>query len=111
MIEPLPAAARLAATARDEVMQGMDAWHYDDVRDAITRTFEFTDFIAAFGFMMRVAVLAEQRQHHPEWSNVYNVVRIVLTTHDCGGLSLRDIELAQAIDLAIGGELNGRRPG
>ena len=66
--------------------------------DGISRRFVFGDFVAAFGFMTRVAILAEKADHHPEWSNVYNRVDIVLTTHDAGGLSQRDIDLAQAID-------------
>jgi 4a-hydroxytetrahydrobiopterin dehydratase len=66
--------------------------------DGISRRFTFADFNAAFGFMTRVAILAEKADHHPEWSNVYNRVDIVLTTHDAGGLSRRDVDLAQAID-------------
>jgi 4a-hydroxytetrahydrobiopterin dehydratase len=64
----------------------------------IERTFRFADFVAAFGFMTRVAILAEKADHHPEWSNVYNRVTIRLTTHDAGGLSARDADLAAAID-------------
>ncbi|WP_311268454.1 4a-hydroxytetrahydrobiopterin dehydratase [Sphingobium sp. WCS2017Hpa-17] len=70
--------------------------------DGISRRFTFTDFVAAFGFMTRVAILAEKADHHPEWSNVYNRVDIVLTTHDAGGLSQRDIDLAKAIDELAG---------
>jgi 4a-hydroxytetrahydrobiopterin dehydratase len=62
------------------------------------RQFRFSNFVHAFGFMTRVALLAEQRDHHPEWSNVYNRVDIALTTHDCNGLSARDFALATAID-------------
>jgi len=65
---------------------------------AISREWVFADFVAAFGFMARVAILAEKQDHHPEWSNVYNRVSIRLTTHDAGGLSQRDIRLALAID-------------
>jgi 4a-hydroxytetrahydrobiopterin dehydratase len=64
---------------------------------AIERRFKFADFSQAFAFMTRVALLAEQADHHPEWSNVYNRVDIALTTHDAGGLSQRDVALAQAI--------------
>ena len=64
----------------------------------IERTFLFKDFVSAFGFMSSVALLAEKSDHHPEWSNVYNRVVIYLSTHDCGGLSARDFELAKAID-------------
>ena len=66
---------------------------------ALRRSFRFADFSAAWAFMSRVALLAERHDHHPEWSNVYNRVEIALTTHDAGGLSQRDIKLAQAIDL------------
>jgi 4a-hydroxytetrahydrobiopterin dehydratase len=65
---------------------------------AICREFTFSDFVAAFGFMSRVALLAEKADHHPEWSNVYNRVTIELTTHDANGLSQRDIDLAGAIN-------------
>lgn len=66
--------------------------------DRIKRSLRFADFAEAFGFMARVAVVAEKMDHHPEWSNVYNRVEIELTTHDAGGLSERDVELAKAID-------------
>ncbi len=66
--------------------------------DGIDRQYRFVDFVAAFGFMARVALLAEKADHHPEWSNVYNKVDIRLTTHDAGGLSARDFALAKAID-------------
>lgn len=65
---------------------------------AIVRGFRFADFVAAFGFMTRVALLAEKSDHHPEWSNVWNRVEITLTTHDANGLSTRDVALATAID-------------
>jgi 4a-hydroxytetrahydrobiopterin dehydratase len=68
---------------------------------AISKTFTFKDFIAAWGFMSRVALLAEKRDHHPDWRNVWNKVEITLTTHDAGGLSTRDFELATAIDRLI----------
>jgi len=68
---------------------------------AIERTFTFGDFLEAFGFMTRVAMLAQQADHHPEWSNVYNQVVITLTTHDAGGLSKRDITMAKAIDALL----------
>lgn len=73
-------------------------WMLMDGRDAIMRQFRFADFSAAWGFMSRVALLAETQDHHPEWSNVYGRVTIVLTTHDAGGLSERDVRLARAID-------------
>jgi 4a-hydroxytetrahydrobiopterin dehydratase len=66
----------------------------------LRREFKFADFVTAFGFMTRVAILAEKADHHPEWFNVYNKVRIDLTTHDAGGLSERDFALAKQIDAA-----------
>lgn len=69
--------------------------------DGIARAFSFASFVDAFGFMTRVAILAEKADHHPEWSNVYNRVNITLTTHDAGGLSQRDIDLARAIDALL----------
>jgi 4a-hydroxytetrahydrobiopterin dehydratase len=65
------------------------------------RSFKFADFVEAFGFMTRVALLAEKADHHPEWSNVYNRVDILLTTHDCDGLSQRDLDLARKIDKLV----------
>jgi 4a-hydroxytetrahydrobiopterin dehydratase len=74
-------------------------WRYQPERGgSITRDFTFIDFNEAFGFMTRVALLAEQHNHHPEWSNVYNRLSITLTTHDAGGLSSRDLDLAQRIN-------------
>jgi 4a-hydroxytetrahydrobiopterin dehydratase len=95
MIEQLDEDER--AVALDE----LDDWDYDDARDAITRQFVFADFVEAFGFMTRVAILAEKADHHPEWSNVYARVDILLTTHDAGGLSARDVALAHAIDALV----------
>jgi 4a-hydroxytetrahydrobiopterin dehydratase len=67
-------------------------------RDAIQKSFKFADFTQAWGFMTRVALAAEKADHHPEWSNVYNKVEIVLSTHDAGGLSDKDVALARFID-------------
>lgn len=92
MVEKLDLAAR-ATLAAD-----LPGWTMVDGRDAIRREWRFGDFSAAWGFMARVALLAEQQDHHPEWSNVYNRVTILLTTHDAGGLSARDVRLARAID-------------
>ena len=72
-------------------------------RDAIARKLRFGDFNAAFGFMARVALKAEQMDHHPEWFNVYNRVEVVLTTHDAGGVSEKDVALAQFMDAIAGG--------
>ena len=92
MVEPLSEAERADA------LDGLADWDYDEARDAITRRFTFKDFNQAFGFMTRVALLADKADHHPEWSNVWNRVDILLTTHDADGLSTRDIQMAQAID-------------
>lgn len=85
-------------TARKEALKNLTHWHYDADANGIRRSFRFSDFAAAFGFMTHVAILAEKADHHPEWFNVYNRVDILLTTHDAGGLSQRDIDLATKID-------------
>ena len=95
MVERLDAAGRAALAA------ALPDWQPVAGRDAIRRTFHFPDFSAAWGFMARVALLAEAQNHHPEWSNVWNRVEIVLTTHDAGGLSDRDLRLARAIDALL----------
>ena len=95
MIEQLDEDERAAA------LDLLGEWDYDEARDAITRQFMFADFVEAFGFMTRVAILAEKADHHPEWSNVYNRVEVLLTTHDAGGLSTRDVALAKAIDALV----------
>jgi 4a-hydroxytetrahydrobiopterin dehydratase len=77
-------------------------WEVVSGQDAIRRAFKFADFSAAWGFMSRVALLAEKADHHPEWSNVYNRVEILLSTHDAGGLTMRDLKLAEAIDAVAG---------
>lgn len=91
-------ADKLTEDQRAEALAGLPAWQRVDGRDAITRTFKFKDFNAAFGFMARAALKAEQLDHHPEWSNVYNRVEVTLTTHDAGGLTTLDIELAAFMD-------------
>ncbi|MDO9502531.1 4a-hydroxytetrahydrobiopterin dehydratase [Falsiroseomonas sp.] len=97
MIRPLDAAARA------ELPHILPRWQVVEGRDAIRCRFRFTDFSAAWGFMSRVALLAEKLDHHPEWSNVWNRVEILLTTHDAGGLSERDVAMAQAIDAIAAG--------
>ena len=94
---------KLSDTARKTTLEPLlkDGWEMVEGRDAIKKTFEFKNFVDTFGFMTRVAILAEKADHHPEWSNVYNRVDIVLTTHDAGGLSQRDVDLARAIDALI----------
>ena len=90
------AAQRLNEQHRSELASRLPNWSVDGER--LRRDFQFRDFIAAFGFMSQVALLAEARNHHPNWSNVYNRVTIELTTHDLGCLSNLDAELAVAID-------------
>lgn len=91
----------LTEAERADALDGLPDWDHDEGRDAITRRFVFADFPQAFAFMTRVALIAERMNHHPEWENVYNRVEITLTTHDCGGLSARDVTLAQAIDALV----------
>ncbi|MFM2148179.1 MAG: hypothetical protein RLZZ187_485 [Pseudomonadota bacterium] len=93
--------AKLAPEARAALGQTLPGWTPVEGRDAIQRSFRFRDFSEAFGFMARVALLAEAQDHHPEWSNVWNRVEIVLSTHDAGGLSARDVRLAQAINALL----------
>jgi 4a-hydroxytetrahydrobiopterin dehydratase len=95
--------AKLTDAERAELLPTLQEWTHEPVRDAIVRRFVFDDFVMAFGFMSRVALLAEKADHHPEWSNVYNRVDILLTTHDADGLSQRDIALARAIEATAKG--------
>jgi 4a-hydroxytetrahydrobiopterin dehydratase len=97
-------AERLSAEARKSALKGLTGWTEVSGREAITRTFSFKDFNEAFGFMSRVALVAEKRDHHPEWRNVYKTVEVVLATHDAGGVTALDIELAKAMN-AIAGQL------
>ncbi len=90
--------SKLDDGARAAALSALSHWNFDSEVQGIRRTLSFTDFAEAFGFMTRVAILAEKADHHPEWFNVYNRVEILLTTHDAGGLSQRDIDLATAID-------------
>lgn len=94
--------ARLTPAERDAALADLPQWSLRGDGFAIERALRFADFSAAFGFMTRVALYAEQADHHPEWSNVYNRVTITLTTHDAGGLSARDIAMARAIDAIAG---------
>jgi len=90
--------AKLAAGEREAALKELRNWQMVKDRDAIKRSFKFRNFSEAWGFMARVALLAESQDHHPEWFNVYNKVDITLSTHDAGGLSARDVKLAKAID-------------
>lgn len=89
---------KLSAAERAGLAEALPAWRLVEGRDAITRSLRFKDFSEAWGFMARVALLAEAQDHHPEWFNVWNRVEITLSTHDAGGLSARDVRLAKAID-------------
>ncbi|WP_174286855.1 4a-hydroxytetrahydrobiopterin dehydratase [Sphingomonas bacterium] len=99
---PAPDLQPLSDAERADALDGLPEWDYDEARDAITRSIVFSDFVEAFGFMTQVALIAEKADHHPEWTNVYNRVAVLLTTHDAGGLSGRDIEMAEAIDAILG---------
>ena len=93
---------KLTGTARQKALSSLKGWKKVPRRDAIVNAYKFADFNEAFGFMSRVALKADRMDHHPEWSNVYNNVTITLTTHDAGGVSMRDIELAKFIDRIAG---------
>ncbi len=92
---------QLTAEERDSWLSGLKGWALTREGKAIQRTFEFGDFSEAFAFMTRVAMIAETRDHHPEWFNVYNRVEITLTTHDADGLSRRDVKMARKIDALL----------
>jgi 4a-hydroxytetrahydrobiopterin dehydratase len=93
--------SRLSADEARAHLAGLPQWRHDEQRGAIARQFDFADFIDAFAFMTEVALWAEKRNHHPEWSNVYSRVSVTLTTHDVSGLSMNDIELARLMDHAF----------
>lgn len=80
----------------EQLSKSLSNWKHN--KDTIQQTFKFNDFISAFSFMTKVAILAEKMNHHPEWSNTYNTVNITLTTHDSGGITKLDLELAKQIE-------------
>jgi 4a-hydroxytetrahydrobiopterin dehydratase len=88
----------LSAQARKSALKRLPGWSEVGGRNAIARSYVFRDFNEAFGFMCRVALVAEKNDHHPEWRNVYRTVEVVLSTHDAGGVTARDIELAGAMN-------------
>ncbi len=92
--------AKFDKAQRAAALKSLDGWTDDAKRDAIVKTFVFGNFVEAFGFMTQAALVAERMDHHPEWSNVYKTVSVLLTTHDAGGLTSKDIELARAMDEA-----------
>ncbi|EDO39949.1 predicted protein [Nematostella vectensis] len=91
---------KLSPERREKELKSLlsTGWVEAKTRDAIQKDFHFKNFNQAFGFMTRVALMAEKMDHHPEWSNVYNKVNITLTTHDCGGISSNDVKMAEFID-------------
>jgi len=91
-------AGRLSTPEINHHLHELHGWVMVEDREAIRKTFHFENFNAAFGFMTRVALVAEQMDHHPEWLNVYNRVEVVLSSHDVEGLSARDFKLASRID-------------
>jgi len=91
-------AERLTAEARTDALADLIGWAEVQDRDAIRKTFRFKDFNEAFGFMSRVALMAEKMDHHPEWFNVYNRVDVTLSSHDAGGVTHRDVDLARFMD-------------
>jgi 4a-hydroxytetrahydrobiopterin dehydratase len=89
---------KLTGSARQTALGKLQGWSELTGRDAIQKKFAFKDFNEAFGFMARVALIAEKLDHHPEWFNVYNKVEVTLSSHDAGGLTERDVKLAAAMD-------------
>ena len=92
---------KLSEQERAEALAGLAGWNHEADRDAIRKLFTFRDFGEAFAFMTRIALEAEKADHHPDWSNVWNKVDILLTTHDAGGLTMRDVALAKKIEAIV----------
>ncbi len=88
----------LSGPERAKALAGLDGWQEVEGRDALAKTYKFKDFNAAFGWMSRVAMIAEQLDHHPEWFNVWNKIDVTLATHEAGGVTERDIALATRMD-------------
>jgi 4a-hydroxytetrahydrobiopterin dehydratase len=97
-------AQKLTGQARADALGKLGGWSEVGGRDAISKKFVFKDFNAAFGFMTRAALVAEKMDHHPEWFNVYKTVEVTLSTHDAGGVTERDVKLAEAMERIAGGE-------
>jgi 4a-hydroxytetrahydrobiopterin dehydratase len=95
--------SKLSREARSAALAKLAGWQEVSGRDAIAKTFVFADFNEAFGFMTRAALVAEKMDHHPEWSNVYKTVVVTLSTHDAGGVTARDIALAEAMERIAAG--------
>ena len=95
-------AEKLQGATREAALAELSGWREVDDRDAIAKSFQFKDFSEAFGWMARVALVAEKMDHHPEWFNVYRTVDVTLSTHDAGGLTVKDTELAKHMDQIAG---------
>ena len=95
-------AEKLTGDIRKAALAKLPGWSEVKDRDAITKTFTFRDFNEAFGFMTRAALVAEKLDHHPEWFNVYKTVTVTLSTHDAGGLTERDVKLAEVMNRLAG---------
>lgn len=95
-------ANRLSEAERNAALDKLTGWRLQEGREAIAKRFDFDDFNSAFGFMTRVALVAEKMDHHPEWSNVFKTVDITLSSHDADGLTERDVRLAEAIERIAG---------
>ena len=92
----------LGQSERDAALAGLEGWRFDEGRNGIAKSFTFADFGETFGFMTRVALEAEKADHHPEWSNVWNKVDVLLSTHSAGGVTAKDIALARKIEAIAG---------
>ena len=95
---------KITGASRQAVLAALEGWQEADGRDAIAKEFKFADFNAAFGWMARVALLAEKIDHHPEWFNVYNRVNVTLATHEANGVTARDIKMAHAMNAYAAGK-------
>ncbi len=93
---------KFSGQEREAVLASIPSWRWDDTRQGIIRSFRFADFADAFAFMTRVARVADELDHHPDWSNSWNKVDIVLTTHEAHGFTARDLALAREIDALAG---------
>lgn len=98
--------AKLTSEERKAALDRFPLWKWDEKRDALSRSFTFPNFSICWSFMCEIALAAEKADHHPEWFNVYNRVDILLTTHECGGLSIRDVEMVGRIDKAASRHLH-----
>ena len=93
---------KLTGDKRREALASLEGWSEIDGRDAISKSYKFADFNMAFGWMTRIALVAEKMDHHPEWFNVYSKIDVTLATHDAGGLTMKDINLARKMDQLAG---------